>query len=623
MSSLSQALLAKLLAEHPELDKQITAISEALVVDLRRTNTPTNQPVVSAATFSNEPFARLLDVTCIVPRGKHHFEISECDIVLHNKSDSNTPLVLKVSNITGIFFLQILDRYRKGADGATHVVVITLREAIHVGKTAHLVVAFAENGAKLAMTSPCSVPLLRPFRDSLHNAALLAQPGALEGLQDQFAAMRTLLSAVCGKIGESDLSVYKSATGAASLKAYNKANEGFLFPMRRALIFGLKPLIAIPHSEISSVKVGRAGGTGVTRTFDLDVFTLDGKTTQFSMIDNIELDSLRTYVAGRTFGRATALAENSDLLGMPVSAPRTGVSSASPELLTAHATLLVQTAGVDLPGPLIQEAPVVASTKVAFNMNEGDSDEDAGSAVADSDTEDEDEDDSVFVGTSSDSGGSTDSEDERDYKPSNFGHSRSLSKNRPRDINALDSGMEESCSADSNLELQDGGASFASSDSDTDDAAVSNDELEALLADAAVEQKLHGLEDHGALRITGISKRTRSSRQAYSYDALGACLPPPLAPVTTPDSGISTGALAMSVFSSGSAVRASSFEQSEAGKQSSSHSSVNTSGPDDSVDTPPIVSVDGLLVDSESDLFCQVQSSHDFKRQRIDGTFSN
>ena len=220
--------------------------------------------------------------------------------------------------VAGVFSLAIQDKYRKGPDGCTHVAVISLREPVIIGKSPHSTIAFAENGGKLVKAGPVSVELRRtPQRDLLRDPDQLPLPAATEGASaaaaalafaDQFDALRRLLSAACGRIGGSDPAVFRSAGGLDCIKAYSKTSDGFLFPLRRcgrgggrlrgllgsrvlsllprcrALLFGLRPLVAIPHSAIASVRVGRGGGSGASRTFDLDVTTVDGKTTQFRSV---------------------------------------------------------------------------------------------------------------------------------------------------------------------------------------------------------------------------------------------------------------------------------------------------------------------------------------------------
>jgi hypothetical protein len=276
-------LLAALLNSHPFLEREVAALAEAAVADLLR-KSETQPAALKPAAPVADVFARLLDVSCGVPRGKHDVEFSENEIRLLSKS-TGTTLVVRVASVTGVFALVVQDRYRKGVDGATHAIVLTLSEPVLVGKSPHSVLSFTENGAKLAKSGPCSVELLRPvLADRLKDAAALALPGVLEGLPHSFSALRILLTATCGKIGESDPTVFKSASGVASVPVYNKANEGALFPLRRALVFGLKPLVVCPLSEIASINVGRGGGSGATRTFDLDVHMCDGRVVQFRWV---------------------------------------------------------------------------------------------------------------------------------------------------------------------------------------------------------------------------------------------------------------------------------------------------------------------------------------------------
>ena len=104
-----------------------------------------------------------------------------------------------------------------------------------------------------------------------------------------------------GKVGEADKSLFCSSKGDSCIKGYLKVSEGVLFPLRRAFLFGFKPLVCIPHTHVESVRIGR-GGAVTSRTFDLDIITRDGKTTQVSMLEADELEALKAYVGTRTWG---------------------------------------------------------------------------------------------------------------------------------------------------------------------------------------------------------------------------------------------------------------------------------------------------------------------------------
>lgn len=244
-STRSGPLLASLIAELPQHAGRFTELAEAFLHDLAHTKLP--KLAVAAATAapavsSISPFAVLKDVSCLTPRGKHDLEFSESAILLRGRSsapggvDPQAPLLVKVSNVTGVFALMIQDKYRKGPEGCTHITVISLREPVLIGKAAHVVLAFAESGTKLALTGPLSVVFTRPLQHSLlHDPSQLPTDSSTLAIDcaDHCDAVRRLLAGTCGRVGSTDLAVFRSARGQDCIKAYMKTSDGFLFPLRR------------------------------------------------------------------------------------------------------------------------------------------------------------------------------------------------------------------------------------------------------------------------------------------------------------------------------------------------------------------------------------------------------
>ena len=226
-------LLSQLAEEFPHLAQRVGVLAEAVIQDIAKRDVVRKpvDTVVAASLAAVVPFVSLRDVSGLVPRGKLDLDFSEQHIVLRNKSDPNA-LLISVSNVTGVFSLLIQDKYRKGPEGCTHVAVISLRDPLYVGKTAHSTLAFVENGAKLAKGGLLSIALSRqPLRDLLRDPVQV-EGATVEG-SDQFDVLRRLLACTCGRIGTSDLGIFRSAGGLDCIKAYSKTSDGLLFPLRR------------------------------------------------------------------------------------------------------------------------------------------------------------------------------------------------------------------------------------------------------------------------------------------------------------------------------------------------------------------------------------------------------
>ncbi|OBZ84584.1 FACT complex subunit pob3 [Choanephora cucurbitarum] len=91
---------------------------------------------------------------------------------------------------------------------------------------------------------------------------------------------------------------YKSHHGANALKCSMKANEGFLYPLEKSLLFIPKPPTFIPLNEISVVTFSRVGGQagGSSRTFDMKINLKSGNDIQFSSINREEYANIEDYL---------------------------------------------------------------------------------------------------------------------------------------------------------------------------------------------------------------------------------------------------------------------------------------------------------------------------------------
>ncbi|KAI9365718.1 hypothetical protein BD770DRAFT_433196 [Pilaira anomala] len=90
---------------------------------------------------------------------------------------------------------------------------------------------------------------------------------------------------------------YRSHHGANALKCSMKANEGFLYPLEKSLLFIPKPPTFIPLNEIAVVtfsRVGQSGGS--SRTFDMKFNMKGGNDIQFSSINREEYANIEDYL---------------------------------------------------------------------------------------------------------------------------------------------------------------------------------------------------------------------------------------------------------------------------------------------------------------------------------------
>lgn len=93
--------------------------------------------------------------------------------------------------------------------------------------------------------------------------------------------------------------VFQSSHKGLAISAFVKVNQGWLFPLDSALCFVEKPPMLIPHSEIKSVELGRAGG--MSATFDLIIHLKSGDNVEFGQIGAEELANMSRYIADKKF----------------------------------------------------------------------------------------------------------------------------------------------------------------------------------------------------------------------------------------------------------------------------------------------------------------------------------
>lgn len=216
------------------------------------------------------------DVSCTTPRGKHDVEFSENSVVFRTKTAAAGGATLEVprASIAGVFHLVTKE---------AQYLIIYLSAPVAIGKAQHSVLAICESaealrkaGAAGAKKNASGAGLALPLRREPESAAFkdaaameaLRKPaggagggaGSVEG-ENAVALLRGLFSSLVGRVGETDLSLFKSSglAGNPFAKCYCGVNDGMLFPLRRAFVFVGKPMLVLPHADIARCEVGRGG----------------------------------------------------------------------------------------------------------------------------------------------------------------------------------------------------------------------------------------------------------------------------------------------------------------------------------------------------------------------------
>ena len=380
----------------------------------------------STPSILTTPFCTIPDVACVIPRGKMDMEVSEDGFVLRTRpkaksitttsttatdsedNSSGTMITVLQKYVNGIFYVTTKDKIRQGPAAIQHAFIISLSQPVMIGKTAHSTLTIMDTEANiLKLGTNITINCVRNIDNTkVRDYNILDVQATTNTLHanDQTTLLRRIFTSLFGKIGEADKSIFTSASGQTSFPCINKVNDGFLFPLRRAILFGFRPTICLPHTEIAEVRIGR-GGTSSTRSFDLDIKLLDGKIHNFSMIAIEELDCLRQYVSTRTFGPNSASSSTTNDTTSNVNSNGTTLTSE-----TSNATDSTPSTSVANNGP----STTSTTSSAIKNMNEEDSDNEAdeGFGHGPITSLSEDEDDESY--NDSDFGNSNEEEEEED-----------------------------------------------------------------------------------------------------------------------------------------------------------------------------------------------------------------
>jgi structure-specific recognition protein 1 len=94
---------------------------------------------------------------------------------------------------------------------------------------------------------------------------------------------------------------FKTSTQKEGIKCSVKAQEGYLFPLRRALLFLHKPVSYIRHEDIHYAEFARVSEFTAhnSRSFDLSLVTKKGDAITFSGVEKAEYGTMLGYFKDR------------------------------------------------------------------------------------------------------------------------------------------------------------------------------------------------------------------------------------------------------------------------------------------------------------------------------------
>lgn len=207
-----------------------------------------------------EALARISDVMLIAPRGKHDLEFFKQALKVHGKTQTYT---VQYRSIARLFLMSI------PGDGQI-ALVIGLDQPLRSGtqQVYFLVFTVAKD-----LTMVPNLP-----EDKLKEYSM-----APDAPQAVYGIIARLLKDLSGKPVTAPASDLKTRNGAHCVRCSHKASPGFLFPMKKSLMFIVKPVVWLRYDEIDEIEFVK--GMSRARSFDLKVHVRGKPEVEFLQID--------------------------------------------------------------------------------------------------------------------------------------------------------------------------------------------------------------------------------------------------------------------------------------------------------------------------------------------------
>lgn len=217
------------------------------------------------------------NVSCLTPRGRFDLDFGQSLVRLRGRSHDHR---LNYQNILKLIIVPKADDY--------HVlVIIQVDPPIRHGQTRYPFILFS-----------------LPKNEAIEVGAVNEQLAKDKGLDvhhdgPTFEVLATLFRQLAGQKIISPMPDCRfQSSPLPCVRCTNKANEGHLYFLDRALLYLPKPTVIIPYSDISSVIFGRSGGA---RSFDIRIVMGKGSNAdwQFSGVPKEDLQSLSSLFAAK------------------------------------------------------------------------------------------------------------------------------------------------------------------------------------------------------------------------------------------------------------------------------------------------------------------------------------
>lgn len=218
-----------------------------------------------------EAIARVSDVMLTAPRGKHELEFFKHSLKIRGKTQTYT---VQYKGIVRLFLMTV--------PGDREVaLVVGLDQPLRSG---------AQLNYYLVFTLPKDLTMVPNLPDDKLKEYSMApdSPTAVYGI------IARLLKDLSGKPVTAPASDLKTRNNAHCVKCSHKAQPGFLYPMKKSLMFIMKPVIWMRYDEVESIEFQR--GMSRARSFDVVVHLRDKPEVEFLQMEAEDRDELIRFL---------------------------------------------------------------------------------------------------------------------------------------------------------------------------------------------------------------------------------------------------------------------------------------------------------------------------------------
>jgi len=229
---------------------------------------------LAGVSATGEVIAHVPDLPVVAPRGRHDFEFCDNSVKIHGKTQTYTT---KYRNISRLFLLTMPNDNQL-------VFVMGLEQPLRQGQQLHQFLVLTLD--KERMISVKNIPKER------------LQAMSMSPTEDQpvYSLVAKLFKELSGKAviaAASEFKELQGTNGSFCVRCSYKAQPGFLFPLKKSMLFVTKPVVWIRYDNVDNIEFGVAQMR--RNSFDLAIHTTSKTTIEFSQVDRQVYEAVLTF----------------------------------------------------------------------------------------------------------------------------------------------------------------------------------------------------------------------------------------------------------------------------------------------------------------------------------------